>query len=143
MCYTYSVATCKFEKGRKMREKSDRYSDFAIGEAKRENASGLERPSTPGKTVFKEEALARLVRSKAGHDKGTALVIVAVLDEEYVLVADGKLRSVEKPKKKKLRHLEVTGITSEELREKLAASRPIQNAELRKFISSAIEAEGK
>lgn len=143
MCYTNSVATCKLEKGRKMREKPYISSGFATGEATSENASGYERPSARGKTVFKEEALARLVRSKAGHDKGTALVIVAVLDEEYVLVADGKLRSAEKPKKKKLRHLEVTEITSTELREKLAFSRPIQNAELRKFIASALEAETK
>ena len=88
---------------------------------------------------FTEEALGRLVRSRAGHDRGTLLVIVGIADEEHVLVADGRLRTLEKPKKKKLRHLEVGKCFSEELQKKLASSSPVQNAELRKFILSASE----
>ena len=45
----------------------------------------------------------RLVVSTAGHDKGSVL---CVLEEqgEYLLLADGKQRKVQKPKRKKLRH---------------------------------------
>ena len=46
-----------------------------------------------------------IVRSIAGHDKGDLQLVVG-LDNGYAYVADGKLRKVEKPKKKKLKHLQ-------------------------------------
>ena len=45
-----------------------------------------------------------LVRSKAGHDKDDIFVIIGQQDE-YVWIADGKRRTVEKPKRKKKKHL--------------------------------------
>ena len=47
--------------------------------------------------------------SLAGRDKDRTLIIVGVLDEKYVLVSDGRMRKVEKPKKKKLKHLRIEG----------------------------------
>ncbi len=49
-----------------------------------------------------------LVISKAGRDKGRKFVIVEVIDSKYVLISDGVTHTVERPKKKKLAHLEVT-----------------------------------
>ncbi len=49
-----------------------------------------------------------VVISKAGRDKGKKLIVVEMESDEYALVADGGLRKVEKPKKKKLRHLQST-----------------------------------
>ncbi len=46
-----------------------------------------------------------IVRSIAGHDKGSLLLVVA-MEKGYAYVADGKLRKIEKPKKKKLKHLQ-------------------------------------
>lgn len=43
--------------------------------------------------------------SLAGRDKGRTFIIVGVLDEMYVLVADGRKRKIEKPKKKKIKHI--------------------------------------
>ena len=45
-----------------------------------------------------------IVRSKAGHDKGQ-LFLVVDLKDGYAYVSDGKLRRIEKPKKKKIKHL--------------------------------------
>ena len=50
----------------------------------------------------------RIVRSKAGRDKFRYFVITEVLDENYCLIADGDLRKIEKPKKKKISHLAFT-----------------------------------
>ena len=52
--------------------------------------------------------------SMAGHDAGLILVIVAGIDDRYVLVADGKTRKLMAPKKKKMRHLNVITRLSEE-----------------------------
>ena len=48
-----------------------------------------------------------VVRSVAGHDKGEFLVCVAV-DERFAMVVDGRQRPLAKPKKKNLRHLQMT-----------------------------------
>ena len=51
--------------------------------------------------------IGQIVFSKKGRDKGRALVIVAV-DNEYVFLADGQLRPLNKPKKKKAKHIQPT-----------------------------------
>ena len=47
-----------------------------------------------------------LARSKAGHDKGRVYVICEV-DETYVYLADGKIRTLLNLKKKKRKHVQV------------------------------------
>ena len=54
-----------------------------------------------------EIKIGSIVRSKAGRDKGMLFVAVG-LEGGYAYVSDGKLRKVEKPKKKKLKHLQGT-----------------------------------
>ena len=44
-------------------------------------------------------------RSLAGHDKGKLYIIIDA-DEEYVSVSDGRLRPLEKPKRKRRRHVQ-------------------------------------
>ena len=47
-----------------------------------------------------------LVKSKAGHDKGKIYVITE-MDDSDVYVVDGRLKTLDKPKKKKYRHVQV------------------------------------
>lgn len=47
----------------------------------------------------------RVVISKAGRDAGGEFVIISVESDQYVLIADGRLRKVSSPKKKKVIHL--------------------------------------
>ena len=49
-----------------------------------------------------------VVISKHGHDKGDYYVITSVADDKFVLVANGKNRLLENPKRKNIRHLFVT-----------------------------------
>ncbi len=46
-----------------------------------------------------------LARAKAGHDKDCIYVIISVNDE-YVYLADGKLRPVCRPKRKNRKHVQ-------------------------------------
>lgn len=48
-----------------------------------------------------------VVKSAAGHDKGGFFTVLES-DDVYAVICDGKRRSLEKPKKKKLKHLFVT-----------------------------------
>lgn len=87
--------------------------------------------------------LGRLVLSRAGRDKGRPFIVLGY-DGDRALVADGDLRPVERPKKKNLRHLAFTRGVAEEVAQKLAADRPVSNAEVRAAILKllpALEAE--
>lgn len=83
---------------------------------------------------FGTEGLGGLVKSTAGRDCGRFFVVVGRMDEKYILLADGALRPIEAPKKKKLKHVEDMYILSEELKERLSGREHIQNAEIRKII---------
>ena len=46
-----------------------------------------------------------LAYSKCGRDRKRLFCVVDVIDENFVLIADGMLHKIEKPKKKRLKHL--------------------------------------
>ncbi|WP_050606398.1 KOW domain-containing RNA-binding protein [Clostridium niameyense] len=78
----------------------------------------------------------RLVYSKAGRDKDKCFIIVDVLDDKYVYISDGNMRTIENPKKKKIRHLVFTSILCNEMSEREELVTRINNSFIRKFIQS-------
>lgn len=74
--------------------------------------------------------LGQLAISKQGRDAGTVFLVVALLNEEYVLVADGRKRSVERPKKKNRKHLDLTLRVAEEIAAKLEAGEQVSDEEI-------------
>ncbi len=83
-----------------------------------------------------EPVLGRVVVSRAGHDKGRAFLIVGVSDESSVLLADGVTRKAERPKKKKLMHVQIRPEQVEEVAKTLAEGKLPQNASLNKALSA-------
>ena len=69
-----------------------------------------------------------LVYSKAGHDKQN-MFLVLKLENGYAYIADGDMRKAEKPKKKKLIHLQKTNYVYENVSEN------IENFEIRRIIA--------
>ena len=76
-----------------------------------------------------------IVRSGAGRDKGKLFVVLAV-EEEYLLLADGRSRKVESPKRKKRRHVLFVADDSTRLAEKIKSDEKITNSELRRTLAS-------
>ena len=72
-----------------------------------------------------------IVYSKAGRDKGNYFVVMSV-DGEYVNICDGKGRKVDKPKRKKIKHLKCGVGFSEFVANKLASNEKVTNTELRR-----------
>ena len=87
------------------------------------------------KREFKVET-GRVVRSKAGRDEGKYFVVIALDGEEFALVADGDRRGVEKPKRKRLKHLFVTEETISGLQSGLQAGEPVENHEIRYWLAA-------
>ena len=52
--------------------------------------------------------LGKIVLSKQGRDKGRYFMVVSVIDDNHIGIADGVTHKVEKPKKKKLKHVTFT-----------------------------------
>ena len=73
----------------------------------------------------------RVVLSKAGRDRGHVFVVLAVLVECHVAIANGCQRKVDNPKKKKIKHLAAKPEVLEEIREKIFAKKRIFDSEVR------------
>ena len=52
-----------------------------------------------------------VVIAKAGRDKGRAFAVIEVLSDREVLIADGRCRPIERPKRKNVIHLQGTNTT--------------------------------
>jgi large subunit ribosomal protein L14e len=76
-----------------------------------------------------------LVVSKAGRDQGQLFYVVDT-DEQYVYLADGKSRRLEKPKRKKRKHIEQIPRTESRIAEKIRNGEKVLNSELRKELAS-------
>ena len=80
-------------------------------------------------------ALGQIVVSRAGRDTGKRFVIIKIIDSLFVEISDGDLRRLEKPKKKKIKHLNITDEKVESLEEKLKSNSKITNAEIRRALA--------
>lgn len=81
-----------------------------------------------------EIAKSNIVRSDAGRDRGKLFVVLAV-EGEYLLLADGKSRKVESPKRKKRRHVLFVAADENRLSEKIKSEEKITNSELRRTLA--------
>lgn len=80
--------------------------------------------------------IGRVVYSKAGRDKGELFIIVGILDENYVYISNGQLRQIEKPKKKKIKHLIFTNGVAEDIKSMILSGDKVSNTQIKKFLQS-------
>ena len=78
--------------------------------------------------------IADVVVSTAGRDAG-ALFYVLEADENYLLLADGKGRRIEKPKRKKRKHTSKVLRSETRVAEKLRSGDKVLNSELRRDLA--------
>ena len=87
----------------------------------------------------KKFVLGEYVVSRAGRDKGKLFIVTSILNDIYVTVADGDLRRVENPKKKKLKHLNPINKISDEIADKLNNNKKVTNLSVRREIEKLNE----
>lgn len=75
-----------------------------------------------------------IVISKMGRDQGRSFVVVQEVDSDFVMLADGRLRTMDRLKKKRRKHLKTTGIVVEELRQRLENHQAVENHEVRSWL---------
>ncbi|MDI6617188.1 MAG: RNA-binding protein [Clostridiales bacterium] len=75
--------------------------------------------------------MGQIVHSKAGRDKEKCFIVVGIIDNEYVLIADGDLRKIEKPKKKKIKHVIIRDLVAEDIKNKFEYNVKVSNSDLK------------
>ena len=79
--------------------------------------------------------LGRLATSRSGRDTGGVYLVIGVESATVVLVADGRHRTVARPKRKNVKHLEL-GAIFPAVAERLAAGPPLTDEEVRAAIAT-------
>ena len=90
-----------------------------------------------------EFMIADVVETTAGRDAGNLFYVVGT-DEMYLLLANGKDRSLEQPKRKKRKHAKKVLRSETRVAEKLRAGDKVLNSELRRdlaYISKVLPQE--
>lgn len=88
-----------------------------------------------------DNLIGRFAISKAGHDKDV-LYVVTAQGEGFVYLCDGKYHTIEKPKKKSLKHVGLCRASvSEEMRRRIAEKINIFDHEIKYVIK--LQKEGK
>lgn len=80
----------------------------------------------------KELEIGQIVKSRSGRDKDKVFMVLAIVDEQYVLIVDGDLRKLTNPKKKKVKHLNKLAFRSNLLDNNEHALNEVYDAHIRK-----------
>ncbi|MNP57551.1 50S ribosomal protein L14e [compost metagenome] len=96
-----------------------------------------------------ETQIGQLVKVLRGRDAEAIYVIIRVLDDRFVEIADGNKRKFDQPKRKNVQHLELLPMINSEVVHSLQESGKVTNAKLRhavlvyqKFVNSIAEEKG-
>ena len=76
-----------------------------------------------------------IILSLAGRDKGKLFYVIET-EENYVLIADGKGRKMENPKRKKLKHVRRVSRTETRVALKIRNGDKVLNSELRRDLAT-------
>jgi len=80
----------------------------------------------------------RLACSVQGRDRGRFYLVVGTQGDNFVLVADGVVRKVERPKKKNVKHLVFYDLVAESIAGRLSAGRRVTNEELQSELENLV-----
>ena len=76
-----------------------------------------------------------IIESLAGRDKGKYFYVIDT-EENFVLIADGKGRKLENPKRKKLKHVRRVSRTETRVAVKIQNGDKVLNSELRRDLAT-------
>ncbi|SEB19110.1 hypothetical protein SAMN05421743_12558 [Thalassobacillus cyri] len=86
--------------------------------------------------------IGQVVRIVQGREAEQYMVVIDLLDNRFVLLADGEKRKFDRPKKKNLQHVELMDFVSPEVQHSLLETGRVTNGKLRfavtKFINEVV-----
>ena len=82
-----------------------------------------------------EISISDIIVSTAGRDRDKLFYVIGT-EGVYVLIANGKDRKLERPKRKKLKHIRFVTRTDSRIAAKLRSGEKVLNSELRRDLAS-------
>lgn len=86
--------------------------------------------------------IGEVVRILRGREAGQYAIIIDVINDRFVLLADGEKRKYDRPKKKNLNHIELLDYISPEVQNSLLETGRVTNGKLRfaldKFVNEIV-----
>ncbi|MRX72522.1 RNA-binding protein [Bacillus lacus] len=87
-------------------------------------------------------SIGQFVLITQGREEGQYAVVIKILDERFVLLADGEKRKFHSPKKKNINHLEFFDCLSPEVQSSIVETGRVTNGKLRfaltKFVNEQV-----
>lgn len=80
------------------------------------------------------DLIGKLVLSRAGRDKNHLYVIIRQLDNEYVLLSNGKTKTIEKPKRKKIKHLRIFEDMDDNIKASIQSCNKSTDLKIKRFL---------
>ncbi|MDY0407269.1 KOW domain-containing RNA-binding protein [Virgibacillus sp. 179-BFC.A HS] len=86
--------------------------------------------------------MGQVVRILRGREAGQYAIVIKIIDDQYVLLADGEKRKYDRPKKKNISHIQLMDFISQEVQNSLLETGRVTNGKLRfaiaKFASEVV-----
>lgn len=86
--------------------------------------------------------IGQIVRIKQGRETGQFAIVIEVVDNKYVMLADGEKRKYDRQKKKNIHHIEQFDYISSEVQDSLLKTGRVTNGKLRfaiaKFVGEVV-----
>jgi len=86
--------------------------------------------------------LGQIVRINRGREAGQYAIVIRIIDDRFVMLADGDKRKYDRPKKKNLHHIALMDYISLEIQSSLQKTGRVTNGKLRfavdKFVSEVV-----
>ena len=86
------------------------------------------------KSLQNNDLIGKVVLSIAGRDKDHYYVVVKELNDDYYLLSNGRTKTIQMPKKKKLKHFDVLGDAEDHIKTALAAKDKGTDLKIKRFL---------
>lgn len=87
--------------------------------------------------------IGQFVKVLRGKDEDSYAVVIAIVDDRFVMIVDGDKRRFDRPKKKNVLHLKLQPAISQEVTSSLLETGRVTNAKLRYVIQKFAHAKGE
>ncbi|SEN61287.1 KOW domain-containing RNA-binding protein [Lihuaxuella thermophila] len=87
--------------------------------------------------------LGQIVRILRGRDAGKYAIVIGLEEPHFVWLADGDQRKFDRPKKKNVKHIQMTNVISEEVADVVENFGRVNNAKLRYALNQYLLQCGK
>lgn len=80
------------------------------------------------------DLIGKIVLSKAGRDKNHLYVVIGLIDQEYLFLANGDTKTVINPKRKKVKHLSVIEDVNDEIKTAILNNDKSTDLQIKRFL---------